>query len=360
MNKHKNNIKRLYYPQNFINDFPLIPWSMVSYLNALDMFRDGELSPPKNLLGQLINPISCAGTFIETAPKKFGVFFGQREHKIIYRGQNKDFPTFKPTAKRFNFNKEEDKIEYCINWLQKKTFLDFYQETPYYTRCKNFEISGCMFEPDFEAIAQHYEFISNYIDITTNIQTALFFAYTYTDEKGNCLPIQNFKNYNPTLYVTNMKDLFRASPRDFKIIGFQGLMRPFMQRAMAINVKDNDYLKDKFEVISLPQNASVAQGIYDSMLAGHSIFPQIDLMAQVAREIKQCTNYNVKYWEEYKNSCDIDKQVDLSLLKKKNITFDDKKWVFPDGIISEMNQEIDEGIIPFLENYIDFQTIMRV
>ena len=32
--------------------------------------------------------------------------------------------------------------------------------------------------PDFEAIAQHYEFISNYLDITKNLHTALFFAYT--------------------------------------------------------------------------------------------------------------------------------------------------------------------------------------
>lgn len=190
------------------------------------------------------------GVFIQNNPNEFGVMVGHEFNPFIYRGQKHNNP-FIPTANRFDLASDKDTINKCIFWIKKQEFLQLFRETPYYKRCQNFEVLNCKFKFDMEAIAQHYGFISNYLDITRDLLVALFFAYTYIDENGNYVPISDFSKYEPTLYIGNLKNIFLKYPNCIKIIGFQALLRPFKQKAMAIEIINNENINQLFETIKL-------------------------------------------------------------------------------------------------------------
>ncbi len=88
-------------------------------------------------------------------------------------GKIKNYPTFSPSFKRIKKTKEP--IKHCTEWIKKEEFKELFTRTPYFERLPK-EI-GCMgldFDFDLEALAQHYEFKTNYLDITKNFTIALF------------------------------------------------------------------------------------------------------------------------------------------------------------------------------------------
>jgi hypothetical protein len=84
------------------------------------------------------------------------------------------------------------------------------------------EVYGNKFEFDLEALAQHYNFKTNYLDVTRDIEVAEFFAYTYIDDTGKYQPITNFdsNNYKLHLYRVNIYDVMRYKPNLLKIVEF--------------------------------------------------------------------------------------------------------------------------------------------
>lgn len=111
------------------------------------------------------------GTFVKIASGKWGVLLGDEFQPQVYRGQNKDFPSFSSSFARL-----ENDFSRMIAWIQRKEFKSFFIKTPYYTRCREFSVLDCKYDFDFEAIFQHYGFKSSYIDITKDLFVALFFC----------------------------------------------------------------------------------------------------------------------------------------------------------------------------------------
>ena len=149
------------------------------------------------------------GIYVEINTNQFGVILGEEFNPFIYRGQNKDFPTFKASADRYDLSEPVIMTTKCIDYVKKQEFLDLFKITPYYERCQKFRVLNCGFKFDLEAVAQHYDFVSHYLDITRDLMVALFFAYTYKDkESGNYYPITNFEEFSPTLYIGNLSKIY--------------------------------------------------------------------------------------------------------------------------------------------------------
>lgn len=55
------------------------------------------------------------------------------------------------------------------------------------------EVYGNKFEFDLEALAQHYNFKTNYLDVTRDREVVEFFAYTYIDDNGKYQPRTDFE-----------------------------------------------------------------------------------------------------------------------------------------------------------------------
>lgn len=149
-------------------------------------------------------------------------------------------------------------------------------QTPYY-QLQNIKVIDCNFEFDLEALAQHYEFKTNYIDLTKNIEVAEFFAYTYLDDNMNYQPISDFKQYHPHIYRARISDLMSYNKNILTIVGFQAALRPLRQTAMAINLSNgNKTIKDDiFEEIEIeltPEKAKQkAFDIYNKFEGGKKL-----------------------------------------------------------------------------------------
>ena len=140
------------------------------------------------------------GNYIKTADDKCRIMIGGEFDHLIFRGQNKDYD-FIPSFQRTNSS-----LEKCISWVKKEEFKNFFTKTPFFQRLpKEIGIMDKEFEFDLEALAQHYEFRTDYLDITKSFNIALFFAYT-DYKNGQYIPIDcedKTSNYNPCIYVSN-------------------------------------------------------------------------------------------------------------------------------------------------------------
>ena len=151
-------------------------------INKEDFFKSLEY-PDKNeiLFNANKQPCNetCLGSYIcDDIDHKLGIYIGRQTNPYIYRGENKLYRKFTPSAQRNKQKTDTDKCKQCVNWIKKQEFIEFFKSTPYFNRIEGFSVYDFLFHFDFEALAQHYEFISNYIDITTYLHIAMFFAYT--------------------------------------------------------------------------------------------------------------------------------------------------------------------------------------
>ena len=125
----------------------------------------------------MVESLDKFGYYVKTDTDKCRIIVGNEFDHLLFRGQNRNYRTFSPSFKRINITMEP--IKHCVEWIKKEEFKELFTRTPYFERLPK-EI-GCMgldFDFDLEALAQHYEFKTNYLDITKNFAVALFFAYT--------------------------------------------------------------------------------------------------------------------------------------------------------------------------------------
>lgn len=285
------------------------------------------------------------GCFIQTGKGKFGILLGGRESQsIVFRGQNKIYEKFIPSAKRLQV--ETDK---CIEYIKKQEFLDLFKRTPYYSRCRKFRVLDCVYDFDFEALAQHYGFISDYIDITRNLNIALFFAYCKYNGDGLYEPILDFSGYDPVLYVSNVYWIHKDSLGKIKIIGFQAALRPLKQCAMALDVRNDDDFIKYFNCYHLPKDPEISNYIYNTMNGGKFIFPD-DIVSKLAKNVMENKQLQEKFFDEW---CSTNAKFDRDEVSKAILnlgyTFTDKIFDIDKGFYDIINSEIDNGIIPFLE-----------
>lgn len=207
------------------------------------------------------------------------ILAGAEYNLRLYRGENKDNPNFHPTLKR----EKECSIEHCIEWIKAEEFKRFFKNSIYYERLCKIDIMGCHFEPNIDAIAQHYGFSTNYLDLTQSRLVAQFFALTdYNKETNSFFPIENFDDYEPTIYEIKITDLYRLKPEAFKVVGIQPFFRPLKQFAYAIDTSlfDED-LKPHFKKVLMTKDFKGSKYIYNFFDGGKLLFPEERILDSV-------------------------------------------------------------------------------
>jgi hypothetical protein len=252
----------------------LEPWEhLVQNLNIPSSNADisvyGTVNRTKD--GKTLN-----GSYVKTKEGKYKIFLNPTGFSsFIYRGENKEHADFKPSMQRALHEGETDKIQMA------KNFIAALQKSPIYTFFKQpvkWGDENLSFDIDAQAIAQHYGFVSNYLDMTRDEDTAKFFAYTYFDEKtGSYKLIEDFALYSPTLYKANIIDIYKKY--GCEPIGFQPFLRPIKQWALAVNLGENyKDIKNLFETHKLTDTKE-AETIYEKFKCGKSLFPK-ELMTE--------------------------------------------------------------------------------
>lgn len=268
---------------------------------------------------------------------------------IIYRGQNEDFGSFKASFQR-------DKIgsfKHCKKYIQKQTFLCWYKQTPYYKHFISKKFMGGEFALDQEAVAQHYGFATNYLDITLKWEIAKFFAYTYYDEeRGEYFPLEKFEGKTPPCIYTSCNNaLYDPFNKDFVIVGFQVLPRPMLQYALALdlsNPRHNYY--NLFQKTFLPEDAKEARNIYDAFYGGEALFPQ-DIAGFMQHKIEKHKGLNKHIFKTYCEEFNINSENKNKLkneISENGYYFDENHYIVSKEEQTSMQQEIDNNIIPWI------------
>lgn len=325
----------------------------------IDLMNDEELAHSLINRHGLVTNNEVQGTFVEMKPNKFGIMLGQEFNPLIFRGSNNDY-VFMPNSQRYELADGQERIRHSIDWIKKHEFLKLVSNTPYCTRTQRFKVLDYNYEVDLEAIAKHYNYMSDYLDITRNMMVAYFFAYTYLDsERNQVLPIDNFEKYSPTLYIGNLKELKKQTPKTVEKIGMQPVLRAKVQQSMSINVaEDGEKIKSLFKKIELPKNPAVARNIFAQFEGGKLLFPA-DYMTRCAVQIREHGTLQEEMIERY---CD-ETKTDITWLrseyKKMGFELINQPWDIPEQAKYMINREIDEFIIPYLNSSFIFRGVRR-
>jgi len=247
----------------------LMSWEhLVQLLNVPSSSADIS---PYNLVNRTKDGKVLNGNYIKTAEDKFKVFLNPTGFSsYIYRGEHKDYEYLEPSLQRALRKGETDKIQTAKNFIAALKKCPIYK---YFNQPVKWGDERLTFDIDAEAIAQHYGFASNYLDLTRDEDVAKFFAYTYVDgETGGYKLVEDFEQYSPTLYKAHITDIY--SKYGCEPIGFQPFLRPIKQWALAVNLGENyKGAKDFFEANKLT-DAEEAKIIFDKFKGGELLFPK--------------------------------------------------------------------------------------
>lgn len=292
-----------------------------------------------------------AGFAINSEENNFKIILGGEFEPSIFRGQNYDYPKFIPTFQREDLI--NNPVKHCVEYIKREEFKTYFAQTPYYQILSNLKLLDHTFQFDLDAIAQHYGFATNHLDVTKDIQTALFFAYTICIN-GKYYPISDFEKYHPTLYVSNFA-AFIDKKSFLTPVGFQAVSRPLKQSAMAICIdSSNNETKNSFIKIDLPRNPNISYAIYNSFKQGDILFPDEPIKI-VENKIRTRKYLNEGIFKEYckkfnKNESELRTLLSPYYIINTSLLEADTR------LYLQMTNEIYDKLIPWIKENIFYRT----
>lgn len=302
------------------------------------------------------------GVFFKTSNNKCRIMIGNEFEPYLYRGENQKYKYFQPSLER---EKAKGQLEHCVAWIRANQFKRAFKTTPYYT-LEKIEVLDCNFEFDLESLAQHYEFKTNYIDLTKDIRVAEFFAYTYIDDKGKYKPITDFDKYHPHIYRAKISDIMSYNKDIFTIVGFQAALRPLRQFAMALNLSDgNKTIRDDiFEELKQDNDIenlkNKAIEIYEYFDKGKKLFPDDELQKLEYELKKEDAIITEESIIEYAATFNVSFGKIKSMLRHKGYNIKNKILYPCTNLKEKMQREVDYEIVPWIEKNIGHRITFRI
>jgi len=267
-----------------------------------------------------------------------GMVVRQSDRHWHYRGESACYPFSQPTfiRKLTNKTKEEREVFEFVANLRLFEFFKLLEKLNHYQDFRNihFQIGETRIFLDtlFYNIAQHYGFDTNWLDITSDFETALFFACCKFSN-NNWLPLKkkDFDKNGESKYGR----IFRRAVNDFRNnfpenkytvlpVGFQPFMRCHMQYSYGIVMEEGMDLNNPesgFECLKFRHSAELSNYIYSKMNHGSLIYPQegLKVLSGELKEIQNCSFFSVESFESvYKNLNFGYSEAELRILLKKN------------------------------------------
>jgi len=249
---------------------------------------------------EIYNDLFTDGVIIQYPHGKV-MQFGQKP--FYYRGQIKDYGFCKSSLYRKICNDDEltKKTKVFANQLRLYEFKEL---------IFNFEqVNKWPFGDVFTyAIAQHYGFETSIIDITNDLEVALFFACCkhIGDNKYQPLCERDIKNENGrygVLFIRNqLCDMYEAIENEGFItvypIGFQPFTRCHRQKGFFVNTQIDDDLQksEKFKKCFFERSIELCQEVYNKFDGGNELFTYdaLDEMKDMIDSIKTATSFSEK------------------------------------------------------------------
>lgn len=237
----------------------------------------------------LINPYGCITSssdddvFVTQVDNKhFSLLPGPEFSPRLYRGQNKFYENCVPSL----FRTPMTRITYLVSLLKKFEFYKFMAKHPLVNYLSNWYIDGKKFKIDLEGLSQHYGFSTAMIDLTRSKNVAMFFAVSEKNNAGgHYYPILD-ESREAVLYEIDLKGILSNNPKDFNVVGFQALPRPYAQKAYSVFIGSRNNFNALPCVCCKRFRINRAESIkyFEMFEGGAKLFPN-DIVDDIALEI---------------------------------------------------------------------------
>lgn len=230
----------------------------------------------------------------------YGVVAVQESTDYFYRGEPKIYPDSKPSLIRaLPFDAKERALFLFVEGLRLSELAIFFRKL-YAINCWG---KG---EFNFSAVAQHYGFKTNLMDITNRLRIALFFACCTTDDGGVWRPLDNrdFKEQAEcsingkygVLFVGNKTKMGTSLVHP---IGYQPLLRCHMQYGYVLPMDLQWDLKDEelaFKHYCFKHTEKFCEEIFNMNCGGKLIYPNDTdkIFLPFLNKIRKTTSFSKK------------------------------------------------------------------
>lgn len=239
----------------------------------LEMEEYGYYKSCSNDLERIHWEMSCMPQYIGYPNNK--VKLVQPTTLYLYRGESKIYPSSKTSWARCIPLKCEDKPIYSFVECLRMSELTLFFKSLTAVACWKIN------EFNFYAVAQHYGFKTQLMDVTNRLLIALFFSCCTTDDDNHWRPLnkRDFRvdglidgNYG-VLYFSNR---FGLNSDMIQPVGYQPLLRCHLQYGYVIQMKNEWDLRDSgsdFTCNYFKHNEKFCEEIFNFFDGGEKIFP---------------------------------------------------------------------------------------
>jgi hypothetical protein len=167
----------------------------------------------------------------------------KRNYQLLFRGQCKEWEPCLPSMYRGG----SDSVDWFVDWMRIEVFRRLLESHPVVSDF----FHRHHFVVDAIGLAQHYGLRTNVLDLTSELDVALFFAMCPYNETRDCYTcyIDNEEHYGYLYIVNPIEDLkaekgFISIFRDkLRCIGLQPFARPGAQKGFALHCNEGESLR---------------------------------------------------------------------------------------------------------------------
>jgi hypothetical protein len=199
--------------------------------------------------------------------------------QFLYRGQNRRWTPCVPSVYRgAQSDKERLRLNLILSRVRIAEFEILLQQHPLVQYALQEKV-----ELDYDALAQHYGLPTYWLDLTSNIEVACFFAVARFDASGSFEPCENGTG---VIYRVRWRDL-EEPRRYFTSISHSPASRPGRQHAWAVGMNGEvDFDRAEFvEALEFRHSRSESERIIAAL--GARLYPY-DSLAEVASVLRTC------------------------------------------------------------------------
>lgn len=269
----------------------------------------------------------------------YGVVVVQESGPFFCRGESKIYPSTKSTWDRFTPQNERERSVFAFVEDMRLSELSML-----FSKLKTVECSKRS-EFNFSAVAQHYGFKTNFLDITNRLRVALFFACCIKEKDKPWRPL-NKHDYIATdsadgrygvLFIQNR---FKCGTNLIMPIGYQPFLRCHFQYGYFIPMRSEWDLQDAasgFTILYFKHDEKFCRYIFDLNEAGRSTYPDNtdSIFIPTVDKIRETTSFSKKAF-------------DIIYKHRREIPFPFPQDHTKEMIIQELGdiQIIDDELIP--------------
>ena len=214
-----------------------------------------------------------------------------RDYAFLFRGQGQFFPQCIPTL--FRQKRDADHL-----FLERMRVVEFELMLKQYPAVSFFEQEKLAV--DYVGLAQHYGLLTDVLDLTSDVHTALFFAMCDYDSEGDCYyPKSEDKEYISYLYAfpvineiagCDTQTVGDFLKKDLRVIGLQPFKRPGLQCGFSFHVKENNPFKGY--IYSFSYSRKDSEEYYNLMINQRNIWEK-DFIVDKTHLIRDTTVFTV-------------------------------------------------------------------